>query len=91
VGPYYSSKAKPVKLLADPSSVRAWPGGVGNVKVGGNYAPTIDVGAKAMEKGYQQVLVDEFKVFFPVSIIFIVIYVCRRCYGYTAMIIRSLK
>lgn len=56
VGPYYSSKSKPVKLLADPSSVRAWPGGVGNVKVGGNYAPTIDVGAKAMQKGYSQVL-----------------------------------
>ena len=56
VGPYYTSKSKPVSLLADEENVRAWPGGVGHVKVGGNYAPTIDVGAKAMEKGYQQVL-----------------------------------
>lgn len=56
VGPYYSSKSKPVTLLADEDNVRAWPGGVGNVKVGGNYAPTIDVGAKAMAKGYSQVL-----------------------------------
>mmetsp|Transcript_7052 Transcript_7052/g.11810 ORF Transcript_7052/g.11810 Transcript_7052/m.11810 type:complete len:418 (+) Transcript_7052:68-1321(+) len=56
VGPYYSSKSKPVSLLADEENVRAWPGGVGDVKVGGNYAPTIDVGAKAQEKGYSQVL-----------------------------------
>lgn len=57
VGPYYSSgKSKPVTLLADQENVRAWPGGVGDVKVGGNYAPTIDVGAKAMAKGYSQVL-----------------------------------
>lgn len=57
VGPYYSSgKSKPVTLLADEKNVRAWPGGVGDVKVGGNYAPTIDVGAKAQEQGYSQVL-----------------------------------
>lgn len=56
VGPYYSSgKSKPVTLLADEKNVRAWPGGVGDVKVGGNYAPTIDVGAKAQEQGYSQV------------------------------------
>lgn len=41
VGPYYKSGFKPVKLYADSVNVRAWPGGVGNTKVGGNYAPTI--------------------------------------------------
>jgi branched-chain amino acid aminotransferase len=62
VGPYYSSKSKPVTLLADQDNVRAWPGGVGDVKVGGNYAPTIDVGAKAMEKGYSQVHIAHFLI-----------------------------
>lgn len=41
VGPYYRSGFKPVRLYADTHNVRAWPGGVGNAKVGGNYAPTI--------------------------------------------------
>lgn len=76
VGPYYKTgAAKPVSLLANPEYVRAWPGGVGNVKVtssfcessmsdsvmwvqvGGNYAPSIQVGAKAAEKGFSQVCV----------------------------------
>lgn len=57
VGPYYKTgAAKPVSLMADPKHVRAWPGGVGNVKVGGNYAPTIHVGAQAAQKGYSQIL-----------------------------------
>jgi branched-chain amino acid aminotransferase len=57
VGPYYKTGATvPVKLLADSHHVRAWPGGVGNVKVGGNYAPTIAVSAQAGEQGYSQVL-----------------------------------
>ena len=41
VGPYYPTGFQPVKLYADTSNVRAWPGGVGAVKVGGNYGPTI--------------------------------------------------
>ena len=41
VGPYYKSGFKPVKLFADTVHTRAWPGGVGNAKVGGNYGPTI--------------------------------------------------
>lgn len=36
-----SSGFKPIKLFADPDNIRAWPGGVGNVKVGGNYGSTI--------------------------------------------------
>jgi len=56
VGPYYRDGFKPVTLFADTENVRAWPGGVGNSKLGGNYGPTIAVGAKAVEKGYSQVL-----------------------------------
>ena len=31
----------PIKLFLDERHVRAWPGGVGDCKVGSNYAPTI--------------------------------------------------
>jgi branched-chain amino acid aminotransferase len=56
VGPYYKTGSTvPVKLFADTVNVRAWPGGVGGVKVGGNYAPTISVSAAVAEKGYSQV------------------------------------
>lgn len=48
VGPYYKSGFVPIKLLADTNNVRAWPGGVGNVKVGGNYGPTIAPSKKAL-------------------------------------------
>ena len=33
-GPYFASGFKPVKLYADTVNVRAWPGGVGNSKLG---------------------------------------------------------
>jgi branched-chain amino acid aminotransferase len=57
VGPYYKSGFKPVKLFADNKNVRAWPGGVGNAKVGGNYAPTILPSQKAaLEHGCSQIL-----------------------------------
>lgn len=56
VGPYYPSGFAPVKLLADDKYVRAWPGGTGNTKVGGNYGPTIKPQMEAAEKGYTQVL-----------------------------------
>ena len=32
-----------MSLAVDESNVRAWPGGVGAFKLGGNYAPTINV------------------------------------------------
>jgi branched-chain amino acid aminotransferase len=56
VGPYYKSGFDPVRLTADTSFVRAWPGGTGNSKVGGNYAPTMKPAAEAIESGYSQVL-----------------------------------
>lgn len=56
VGPYYPNGFKPVRLLADTKNVRAWPGGVGNAKLGGNYGPTIKPGNDAMKDGFDQVL-----------------------------------
>ena len=51
VGPYFKDGFKPVKLYADTDNVRAWPGGVGNAKVGGNYGPAILPAEKAKEHG----------------------------------------
>lgn len=56
VGPYYKSGFAPVKLLADDAHVRAWPGGIGYTKAGGNYAPTIHPQKMAAQKGYNQIL-----------------------------------
>jgi len=56
VGPYFSSGLKPVSLLADPQYVRAWPGGCGAMKMGSNYAPTINIQKEAERRGHQQVL-----------------------------------
>ncbi|KAK0148694.1 Branched-chain-amino-acid aminotransferase, cytosolic [Merluccius polli] len=57
VGPYFATGSfNPVSLLADPSFVRAWRGGVGAYKMGGNYGPTIAVQNVALQKGCQQVL-----------------------------------
>ncbi|EPQ27248.1 uncharacterized protein PFL1_05171 [Pseudozyma flocculosa PF-1] len=54
VGPYYKTGFKPVALEADPSKVRAWPGGTGHYKLGGNYAPGILPQMEAAKRGYQQ-------------------------------------
>lgn len=56
VGPYYKSGFAPVRLYADAKYVRAFPGGVGDTKVGGNYGPSIVPQKEAMDKGYAQVL-----------------------------------
>ncbi|XP_019745384.1 branched-chain-amino-acid aminotransferase, mitochondrial [Hippocampus comes] len=57
VGPYFATGSfNPVSLLADPSFVRAWKGGVGSYKMGGNYGPTISVQNEAVQRGCQQVL-----------------------------------
>ena len=53
---YFPTGFKPISLLADPAYVRAFPGGVGNCKVGSNYGPTIYVGINAKKQGCQQVL-----------------------------------
>jgi branched-chain amino acid aminotransferase len=56
VGPYYATGFKPVKLWVDRVHKRAWPGGSGQYKVGGNYAPTIGHQVEASARGYQQIL-----------------------------------
>jgi branched-chain amino acid aminotransferase len=56
VGPYYKSGFNPIRLTADTSFVRAWPGGTGSNKVGGNYASTMKASAEAAVGGYSQVL-----------------------------------
>lgn len=57
VGPYFATGSfTPVSLLADPAFVRAWKGGVGAYKMGGNYGPTIAVQNEAVKRGCQQVL-----------------------------------
>uniref|UniRef100_A0A0K0E4J9 Branched-chain-amino-acid aminotransferase n=1 Tax=Strongyloides stercoralis TaxID=6248 RepID=A0A0K0E4J9_STRER len=55
-GAYYPTGFKPVSLLADSKYIRAFPGGVGQYKMGCNYAPTVMVGKKATDMGCQQVL-----------------------------------
>uniref|UniRef100_G3PP48 Branched-chain-amino-acid aminotransferase n=1 Tax=Gasterosteus aculeatus aculeatus TaxID=481459 RepID=G3PP48_GASAC len=60
VGPYFSTGSfNPVSLLADPSFVRAWKGGVGAYKMGGNYGPTIAVQNEAVKRGCQQEEITE--------------------------------
>jgi branched-chain amino acid aminotransferase len=49
-------KSAGVSLLADPRYTRAWPGGVGDRKMGSNYAPTIQIQKEATALGLNQVL-----------------------------------
>ncbi|KAG7492090.1 hypothetical protein MATL_G00011010 [Megalops atlanticus] len=57
VGPYFATGSfNPVSLLADPRFIRAWRGGVGEFKMGGNYGPTIALQEEAVNHGCQQVL-----------------------------------
>lgn len=58
VGGYFKPGAASmgVSLLADPRYTRAWPGGVGDRKMGSNYAPTIQIQKEATKQGLQQVL-----------------------------------
>jgi branched-chain amino acid aminotransferase len=47
---------KPIALFASYDHVRAWPGGTGAYKVGGNYAPCFMPQEAAAKQGYQQIL-----------------------------------
>ena len=40
-GPYFPEGFKPVKILGMKQMARSWPGGYGDKKLGGNYAPTM--------------------------------------------------
>ncbi len=54
VGPYYPTGFKAVTLEATNYAVRAWPGGVGDKKLGANYAPCILPQMLAAKRGYHQ-------------------------------------
>ncbi|KIV89085.1 branched-chain amino acid aminotransferase [Exophiala mesophila] len=54
VGPYYPTGFKAINLEATDYAVRAWPGGVGDKKLGANYAPCIVPQLKAAKKGLHQ-------------------------------------
>lgn len=57
VGPYFSTGSfSPVSLWADPKYTRAWRGGTGDCKMGGNYGASIYAQYEALEVGCQQVL-----------------------------------
>lgn len=54
VGPYYPTGFKAISLEATDYAVRAWPGGVGDKKLGANYAPCILPQLEASARGFQQ-------------------------------------
>ena len=54
VGPYYPTGFKAINLEATSYAVRAWPGGVGNYKLGANYAPCIVPQMQAATRGFHQ-------------------------------------
>uniref|UniRef100_A0A914MZS0 branched-chain-amino-acid transaminase n=1 Tax=Meloidogyne incognita TaxID=6306 RepID=A0A914MZS0_MELIC len=56
VGAYFKSGFQPAIVMADSKYTRAFPGGVGNYKMGSNYAPTIYVSKIAENMGCHQVL-----------------------------------
>lgn len=54
VGPYYPTGFKAISLEATDYAVRAWPGGVGDKKLGANYAPCIVPQLEAAKRGFHQ-------------------------------------
>ncbi|XP_041059449.1 branched-chain-amino-acid aminotransferase, cytosolic [Carcharodon carcharias] len=57
VGPYFSTGSfSAVSLWADPKYVRAWKGGTGDCKLGGNYGASLSAQSEALTAGCQQVL-----------------------------------
>ncbi|MFH0982459.1 MAG: branched-chain amino acid aminotransferase [Planctomycetota bacterium] len=56
VGPYFKTGFKPVDMLIEEEVDRAAPLGVGDVKVGGNYAASLRAGVAAKKKGYADVI-----------------------------------
>ncbi|MCP4677581.1 MAG: branched-chain amino acid aminotransferase [Deltaproteobacteria bacterium] len=56
VGPYFKTGFKPVNLIVEEEYDRAAPNGVGDVKVGGNYAAGLRASTRAKKKGFTEVL-----------------------------------
>ena len=56
VGPYFKKGFTPVRLMVEESIDRAAPGGVGDVKCGGNYAAGMRATMSAKDRGFAEVL-----------------------------------
>lgn len=56
VGPYFKSGFKPTDYVIYREYDRAAPLGTGNIKVGGNYAASLNAGVRAHNEGYSAVL-----------------------------------
>jgi branched-chain amino acid aminotransferase len=56
VGPYFKTGFKPVDFRIEEEVDRAAPLGVGDVKVGGNYAASLRAGVAAKKQGYADVI-----------------------------------
>lgn len=56
VGPYFKTGLQPIKLMVEEEVDRAAPNGVGDVKVGGNYAAGLRASFGAKGKGFDEVL-----------------------------------
>lgn len=56
VGPYFKEGFKPINLIVEDEYDRAAPNGVGDVKVGGNYAAGLRASLRAKKAGYTEVL-----------------------------------
>jgi branched-chain amino acid aminotransferase len=56
VGPYFKGGMKPITLYIEEEIDRASPGGVGDIKVGGNYASGLRGTTKAYKLGFKEAL-----------------------------------
>jgi len=56
VGPYFKSGFKPVNMVVEEDVDRAAPLGVGDVKVGGNYAAGMRASMNAKDRGFTEVI-----------------------------------
>uniref|UniRef100_A0A3B4WC89 Branched chain amino-acid transaminase 1, cytosolic n=1 Tax=Seriola lalandi dorsalis TaxID=1841481 RepID=A0A3B4WC89_SERLL len=55
-GSYFNNEAEALSLWADPKYTRAWKGGTGDCKMGGNYGCALFAQYEAVDYGCQQVL-----------------------------------
>lgn len=56
VGPYFKNGFKPIKVCMSREYDRVAPKGTGSIKIGGNYAASLNAGQKAHELGYSVML-----------------------------------
>ena len=54
VGPYFKGGFKPTKVCISRDYDRVAPKGTGAIKIGGNYAASLNAGQKAQELGYSR-------------------------------------